>query len=298
MSRNNSRRNKVEKPPPTAQNLPGLPPSPPQSGVTFVVPTEFIDLPSCGKPYIEQSSMYKVDKVEIKYMTAREEDVLVNQDYINRGIVLDKLIESVLIDRRIKVEDIADADKIAILAHARKTGYGNEYKYSIFCDKCESDQVYTFDLEKLISNAMEESADLPEDVIYNEQAGTFIVELPVSKHRITCKVLNNDDQKYILDLEDQRKKHSIDFNYTIEFLRRTILEVLLDNELKNNLPITKPEIISQFLDFLPALDSKKIKIVHNSLTPSFRMHQEVACPSCSSMTEREVPFSWAWFWNN
>lgn len=300
MSRNNSRRRQTQEKPKTeqSQGLPGLPPgmAPPNPGPVFVTPTEFVDLPTKGKFYSENSSMYGVDKVEVKYMTAKEEDILVNQDYISRGVVFDKLIQSILVDRGIKAEDISDVDKVAIMASARKTGYGSEFVQKMECSSCGKEVEFVFDLEELVDNALEESSENPNDVAFDEDKGTFKYELPVSKYSVVCRVLNNDDFKYLVDLEEQRNKHSIDFSYTIEFLRRIIIEI---TDVKNGAsPITSPEVIAQFLDYLPALDSKKLKLAHNSLTPSFRMHQEVQCPSCSASQEKEVPFSWAWFWNN
>ena len=166
------------------------------------------------------------------------------------------------------------------------------------CESCNTEQIFDFDLDELVSNALGELNNSPEDVLVNEETGTFSFDLPVCKYNIVCRVLNNEDFKYLIELEKQRKKHSLDYNYTVELLRRMIVEIREPNSSQNAIPITDPEIISQFLDFIPALDSKKLKITHSSLTPSFRMHQEVPCPSCGGEAEREVPFSWAWFWNN
>ena len=297
MSRNNSRRRQVQqdtKP----QSMPGLPPgtSPPDMGPTFVVPTEFVDLPTRGSFYADTSTMYGVERVEVKYMTAKEEDILVNQDYVSRGIVFDKLVESIMVDKSIKVEDISDIDKVAIMASARKTGYGESFVQNFTCEACKKDVDFEFNLETLIENALGESEENPEGASFDEEKGLFTYDLPVSKYKVVCKVLNNDDFKYLIDLEKQRNKHSIHFSYTVEFLRKIIVEVI-DTKRSNN-PITNPEVISQFLDYIPALDSKKLKTVHNSLTPSFRLHQEVECPSCKTTQEKEVPFSWAWFWGN
>jgi len=303
MSRNSARRNKqpeYDKQP--QERTQQQPTTPPPSGVdlrpSFVVPTEFIDLPTQGKFYSEGNSLKNVEKVEIKYMTAREEDILVNQDYITRGIVLDKLVESILVDKSIKVADIGDVDKMALLVHARRTGYGSVYEMEGSCTNCNTEQVFVFDLDILIDNATKESINIPDDIEIDDETGTFSFDSPVSRYKVVCRVLNNEDFKYLADLEKQRKKHSLDFNYTIEFLRRIIVEIREPDSNTNSIPITDPEIISQFLEFIPALDSKKLKMTHSSLTPGFRMYQEVECLSCTAVSEREVPFSWAWFWDN
>ncbi len=54
------------------------------------IPTEVVDLPSQGLVYPESSPLSS-GKIEMKYMTAREEDILTNQNYISNGTVIDKL---------------------------------------------------------------------------------------------------------------------------------------------------------------------------------------------------------------
>ncbi|HAI40279.1 MAG TPA: hypothetical protein DCM40_20375, partial [Maribacter sp.] len=64
--------------------------------------------------------------------------------------------------------------------------------------------------------------------------------LPVCKYDVVCRVLNNEDFKYLIELEKQRKKHSLDYNYTIELLRRMIIEIKEPNSNQNTIPITDP----------------------------------------------------------
>ena len=54
---------------------------------------ETIKLPSKGLVYPIDNPLSS-GEVEIKYMTAKEEDILTNTNYIDKGIVLDKLLES------------------------------------------------------------------------------------------------------------------------------------------------------------------------------------------------------------
>ena len=107
MSRNNSRRQRQKTQQQSPQpNVPS-PAAHNPFAAAFVVPTEFVTLPTRGRFYSEDNTLFQVDSVEVKHMTAREEDILGNQDFISRGIVLDKLIESILIDKSIKTEDIS-----------------------------------------------------------------------------------------------------------------------------------------------------------------------------------------------
>jgi hypothetical protein len=91
------------------------------------VPIEVVELPSKGLIYPESNPLSS-GKVEMKYMTAREEDILTNQNYISKGTVLDELIKSLIVSD-VKYEDLIVGDKNALLVAARILGYGKEYKF-------------------------------------------------------------------------------------------------------------------------------------------------------------------------
>ena len=91
-------------------------------------PSEIIDLPSGGLLYPKDSPLSS-GKVEMKYMTAKEEDILTNQNFIKRGVVIDKLVQSLLIDKSIKYTDLFSGDKNALLVAARILGYGEIYEF-------------------------------------------------------------------------------------------------------------------------------------------------------------------------
>jgi hypothetical protein len=92
------------------------------------IPTEIVELPSQGLIYPESSPLSS-GTIEMKYMTAREEDILTNQNYINKGIVLDELVKSLIVSD-VKYEDLVVGDKNAILVASRILGYGKDYSFS------------------------------------------------------------------------------------------------------------------------------------------------------------------------
>ena len=108
----------------------------------FKFPTEMVDLPSKGIVYPKEHPLSS-GKVEIKYMTAREEDILTNQSYIKKGIVLDKLLQSLVVNKDIKIDDLIVGDKNAVFIVARILGYGKNYDVQI------KGQDYTIDLTEL-----------------------------------------------------------------------------------------------------------------------------------------------------
>ena len=72
--------------------------------VEIATPTQVVDLPSKGLFYPQDHPWYGKESVEIRFMTAKDEDILVNKSYIQKGIVLDKLISSILLDKRVNLD--------------------------------------------------------------------------------------------------------------------------------------------------------------------------------------------------
>ena len=93
-------------------------------------PTEVISLPSQGKCYSEDNPLSS-GQIEIKYMTAKEEEILASQNLIRKGVVLDKLFESIIVDKKVNIDDIILGDKNAIMLAARILGYGSKYRVQI-----------------------------------------------------------------------------------------------------------------------------------------------------------------------
>ena len=142
-------------------------------------PTEMVDLPSKGLLYPEGSPL-RSGQIEMKYMTAREEDILTNQNYIQQGTVLDKLIESLIVSK-IDIKEIIVGDKNAILIASRILGYGQDYEFEY------GNRTYQVDLTTLTDK------ELPEDVDYSK-GNNFNFTLPSSKDEITFKLLTHGDE--------------------------------------------------------------------------------------------------------
>ena len=110
-------------------------------------PTEVLDLPSQGKLYPTDNPLSS-GRITIKYMTAKEEDILSNQNLIKKGVVLDKLFESILVDN-VNIKDILIGDKNAILLATRLLGYGPDYTFRFYSDKTNQLITTTVDLSQI-----------------------------------------------------------------------------------------------------------------------------------------------------
>ena len=146
-------------------------------------PTEVVDLPSQGLLYPKDSPLSS-GTIEIKYMTAREEDILTSANLIKKGVVVEKLLESLIIDKSIKVDDLLIGDKNAVLIASRILAYGKEYEVEVEGQKVE------VDLTKLKDNLLDKS-------IVSDGVNEFEFELPATKRKLTFKLLTSGDEKEI-----------------------------------------------------------------------------------------------------
>jgi hypothetical protein len=145
-------------------------------------PTEMVELPSKGLLYSKENPLSS-GQIEMKYMTAREEDILTNQNYIQQGTVLDKLLESLIVSK-VDLKDIVVGDKNAILIASRILGYGQDYEFE------SGGKHYNVDLTTL------KDKELPEDIDYTK-GNNFYYTLPASGVEVGFKLLTHGDESAI-----------------------------------------------------------------------------------------------------
>ena len=198
-------------------------------------PTEIIELPSKGLLYPEGNPLSS-GKIEMKYMTAKEEDILTNQAYIEKGIVLDKLLQSLIISK-INYNDLVAGDKNAIMVAARILGSGKDYTFNY------GGSEYTVDLTTIDNKSFDHS---------NKGVNEFSYTLPSTNTNITYKVLTHGDEQKIQAEVDGFKK--VNKNASIELstrLKYMITSVEGDRETKT---------IREFVDnYLLARDSRELR---------------------------------------
>ena len=185
----------------------------------YEFPTEVIGLPSEGLVYPEGHPLRK-GTIEIKYMTAKEEDILASQNLIKKGIVLDKLFESVVVEKGVNINDIFIGDKNAILLATRVLGYGADYEVEITDPFTLEKQKVTIDLSKI------ETKEIDKSILSSENRYSF--KLPKSGKEIVFKLLTHGDEqeisKEVQALEKVNKNTASAFDVTTRF-RYMILSV-------------------------------------------------------------------------
>jgi hypothetical protein len=172
---------------------------------TFNFPTEEIELPSKGLVYPEDNPLSS-GKIIMKYMTAKEEDILTNQSYIQKGIVLDKLLQALIVSK-INYNDLVVGDKNAIMVAARILGYGGDYSFEY------NGTEYNIDLTKIDNRPFEHS---------NKGVNEFSYTLPSTSTNITYKILTHGDEQKIQTEIDGLKKinknSSVDLSTRLKYL--------------------------------------------------------------------------------
>ncbi len=147
-------------------------------------PTEIIDLPSEGRLYPKEHPLSE-GKIEIKYMTAKEEDILTSQNLIKKGLAIDTLLQSLIVDKDIHLDDLILGDKNAVMVAARILAYGPEYTCEVTNPNTGETIEYTFNLADCPFKK------LPEDVKENK----FEIDITNIKKKINFKLLTGKDEK-------------------------------------------------------------------------------------------------------
>ena len=153
----------------------------------YKFPSEVIDLPSGGKVYPEDSPL-RSGKLEIKYMTAKEEDILTSQNLIKKGVVIDMVLNSLIVTKGVTCDDLILGDKNAVMVAARILAYGPDYKAEWTNPQTNEKSMVEFDLSECPFK------ELPKNIDYTNNRFNF--KLPASEQTVTFKLLTgwDDDQ--------------------------------------------------------------------------------------------------------
>tara|TARA_R110002020_G_scaffold295713_1_gene511305 strand:- start:43836 stop:44693 length:858 start_codon:yes stop_codon:yes gene_type:complete len=253
-------------------------------GFSFVIPTEFVELPSGGKFYGEGHPLQGEGSIEIKQMTAKEEDMLTSRTLLKKGIAIDRVLESLIVDRRVNVDDLLVGDKNAIIISTRVSGYGSEYTTHVTCPGCGSNEEYTFDLNDADVYA---GADAEAFDIVDNDDGTFTTTLPRADINVTFRLLTGRDEKYLLSqLENARKRKKPEQAITLQ-LHHMITSVGDDES---------PEAIKYLVTNMPSMDSRHLRLAYKLASPNIDLTQNFGCIECGHEQDMEVPLTADFFW--
>ena len=240
----------------------------------YKFPTEMVELPSKGYFYVEGHPLSE-GKVEVKYMTAREEDILTSQNLIQQGVVIDKLLESLIVDKTIDIGDMLIGDKNAIMVASRVLGYGKDYEFTY------DGEEHKVDLSKL------EPVDIDFSK-FTRGINKFSFELPNSERTVTFKLLNGKDEKQIdTEIKAKQKISKEQSSELTTHLKHIILSV--DGK-------SEKLYINNFIDneFL-SRDSLAFRQNLSLITPDVDMTTQIV-DSTGEEIEVTIPVTLRFFW--
>lgn len=242
-------------------------------------PSEVIDLPSKGLFYPEGSPL-RSGQIDIKYMTAKEEDILTSTNLIQKGIVLDKLMDSLIVTKGVKSSDLLIGDLNAVMVAARILGYGKDYTVDIACPKC--------------GNATEQKIDLTQLKTENEPSAEttkeFSIVLPISKAEVTVRLLTRGDE--------------LDIDKEIKALKKANTDVENDSTARLRAMITavngdkSKATIWAFVDNMLVRDARYLREQYRNHVPDvdFNVTIECECDGDEESKKVRLPIGASFFW--
>jgi len=239
-------------------------------------PTETIDLPSKGLFYPEGSPL-RSGQIEIKYMTAKEEDILTSPNLIQKGVVLDRLMDALIATKGVKSSDLLLGDLNAVMVAARILGYGKDYPISLRCPSCGEEVEQTVNIAELGTE------NEPE----NDSSSQFTIVLPLSKAEITLKLLTRGDELNIdKELKSLRKVNSEQNAEATTRLKNMIIAVNGD---------TSKTKIWQFVDNMLVQDARYLRENYKTKVPDINFNISVDC-TCGTEKTVRLPIGPDFFW--
>jgi hypothetical protein len=261
--------------------VPTIPTQPQQTTATFDFPTQVISLPSEGKVYPESNPLSK-GTLEIKYMTAREEDILADRNLINKGIVLQKLLESVVVQPGVNADDLIVGDINAVYLATRMLGYGPDYDVEVTDPFSGEKQKVTIDLSQIQTK----------DVDFSKlnSSNRYELELPVSKKKLVVKLLTHKDEKdinaEIQALERLSKGKSVGTDVTTRF-KYMITEVDGNSD---------RGFINKFVPNMLAGDTKALRNFFKEISPDLDMTFQFTSDLTGETEALSIPFGISFFY--
>lgn len=258
-------------------------PAPPPQKLESKFPTEVINLPSKGWFYPPDSPL-ATGTLELKMMTAKEEDILTSRNLIQKNIVLDKLLESVVVNKAVPLDDMLVCDRNAAFFAIRRLAYGDQYEALLTCGRCAKENTITIDLSKMDNRPFDFEK-------YPKGSNNFEFKLPFSGINVTYKILCKKDENAIdVELVGMAK---ITKDFTREITTR------LAHILTSVNGSTERTVIRKFVnDELLSKDSLALRTHIRDNMPDIDTTFDFSCSNCGLERKEETPMGVNFFWPN
>jgi len=249
------------------------------------VPVEAVPLPSEGTVYRADSALHGKKLVEIRAMTAQEEDILSSPALIKQGTVITSLLKSCIIDKNVDVNDMLIGDRNALMVAIRITGYGHQYTASTNCPQCRAQSSQVFNLGDLEIKRLNISP-------VREGENIFEFKLPVTGKTVHFRFLSGRDEvERSIMLERMRKLTNG------QGVERGVTS-RLEYQIASVEGVEDRNAITQFISKMPARDSMELRNFIADNEPGIDMSCNMNCPHCSYAGRVALPIGANFFWPN
>jgi len=252
--------------------------------LSFVTPTEHVELPSRGLFYPPNHPLHGQETIEIKHMTAKEEDILTSRSLLKKGIAIDRVLKNIILDTRIDANTLLTGDRNAIIMATRVAAYGADYKTSVTCPSCSETSKFNFTLDLDNVYYGEDASSLN---VKTTDKGTFMVTLPVLGIDVEFRLMNGHDEKSIVKgMEKDQKSRDGEHNISRQ-LQTMIVSVA---------GLQDSDSINMLVERMPTMDSRHLRSAYKLANPNIDTSQTFECPSCEYTQDMEVPMTADFFW--
>ena len=217
-------------------------------------------------------------------MTANEEYILSSRALLKKGLAVERFMQNLIVDKKIKTDSLLVGDRNAILIAARISGYGSDYETHINCPSCGEKTTCNFDLLK---QTVKETDVTGDDEISALGDGTFEITMPYSKFKVVFKLLTGSDETYLTQLSVNKRKTRMSESVLTDQYKRMIISIEGHRD---------SSVIKKYVNAMPTMDSRHLRSCYNRVTPDVSVNEPFECLSCGHEQEMEVPFGADFFW--
>jgi len=250
------------------------------------IPVENVPIPSNGIVYPPEHPLHLQETIQIRAMTAKEEDILTSKALIKKGTVITELIRSCLIDKRIDPNDMILGDRNAVMVALRITGYGSDYAVEVNCPACGERSKQQFNLAELSITRLNEQP-------VADGSNVFEVVMPKTREtdpdlKIRYRHMTGHDEQHMTVMQERKKKQGFKTDNLIT--TRYQQQIVAIND------ITDKTKIQMFIQRMPTKYSIALRGSMDKNEPGIQMKQHIQCPACFEESEVSMPLGASFFW--
>lgn len=255
----------------------------PGDSLEWTPPVATVPLPSRGKVYPPESPLFDVQTLEVRAMTAVDENIMTSPALLRRGRMMSALIKACVTNRSVNPDDMLVGDKNALMVAIRNSSYGPRYRAGVACPECEKEHEVDFDLSRLTLRTLDvEPVEMG--------ANLFSYTLPVTKKRVVFRLHTGASEAELNSVLQSQAKvagpGAVEENVTQEILSHVVSIEGVEDRGR----------LAKFVCSMPVLDSRKFMAYVRSINPDVDMRQTVECPACGEKSEVQIPLGSEFFW--